>query len=91
MLFTYSSRDKSATHSHIVRNEKNIKLESTLEDDDIFSSSVNIDYIEPLSKSLITNSVKISADNFKDILFETHLDNKTISVLMSTKIVALKN
>ena len=91
LIFTYSSRDKSATHSHIVRNEKNINLVSTLEDDDIFSASVNIDYIEPLSKSIITNAVKISADNFKDVLFETHLDNKTISIFMSTKIVTLRD
>lgn len=91
LIFTYSSRDKSATHSHIVRNEKNINLISNLDDDDIFSASVNIDYIEPLSKSIITNSVKISADNFKDVLFETHLDNKTISIFMSTKIVTLRD
>ena len=68
---------------------KNISLDSKVDEDDIFSSTVNIDYIEPLSKILITNNVKVSADCHKNMIFETNLDKKVISIYMSTQIVSL--
>ena len=88
LIFEYSGEDGSS-HKHIVKNPKNISLDSKVDEDDIFSSTVNIDYIEPLSKILITNNVKVSADCHKNMIFETNLDKKVISIYMSTQIVSL--
>lgn len=51
-----------------------IDLKSTIEADDNFNISINIDYIQPFSNSNIGDSVVIAADKFKKISFTTFLD-----------------
>jgi hypothetical protein len=52
-----------------------IELKSTLEEDDIFSVSVVIDYIKPFSNSNIGEEVLIAADKTRPMSFMTRLDH----------------
>jgi hypothetical protein len=98
LTFTYTSKDKTVKTKHIVQNPESIKLYSSVADDDIFSSSVQIDYIKPLSGSLVSDFISISADNHKNIIFKLGVDKQTadkkeqyvINILINTAIVKLK-
>ncbi len=63
-----------------------IELKSTIADDDVFSVSVNIDYIRPFSSSNIGDDVYISADKTRKISFMTHLDKKDTGYACCVKI-----
>jgi hypothetical protein len=90
LTFSYTSKDKTIKSKHIVQSPESIKLISLVSDDDIFSSSIQIDYIKPLSSSLISDYVTISADNHKNMIFRVDVDNKTIEILVNTSTVNLK-
>lgn len=90
LTFSYTSKDKTVKSKHIVQSPESIKLVSLISDDDIFSSSVQIDYIKPLSSSLLSDFVSISADTHKNMIFQADVDNKTIEILVNTKTVKLK-
>jgi hypothetical protein len=90
LTFSYTSKDKTVKSKHIVQSPESIKLVSLVSDDDIFSSSVQIDYIKPLSSSLLSDFVSISADTHKNMIFQVEVDNKTIEILVNTNTVKLK-
>jgi hypothetical protein len=90
LTFSYTSKDKTVKSKHIVQSPESIKLVSLVSDDDIFSSSVQIDYIKPLSSSLLSDFVSISADTHKNMIFQVDVDNKTIEILVNTNTVKLK-
>lgn len=90
LTFSYTSKDKTVKSKHIVQSPNAIKLVSTIADDDIFSSSVQIDYIKPLSSSLLSDHVAISADTHKNMIFKIDVDNKTIQILINTNTIKLK-
>lgn len=98
LTFAYTSKDKTVKTKHIVQNAESIKLYSTVADDDIFSSSVQIDYIKPLSGSLISDFISISADSHKNIIFKLGVDKQSsdkkeqyaVNILINTVIVKLK-
>jgi len=87
LMFIHTSNDKSVKTRHIVQSENSISLTSTLTEEEIFSSSVHIEYIKPLSSSLLSDNIKISADNNKNIIFRSEIDKKTIEVLVNTAII----
>jgi len=90
LTFSYTSKDKTVKSKHIVQSPESIKLVSLVSDDDIFSSSVQIDYIKPLSSSLLSDFVSISADTHKNMIFQVDVDNKTIEILVNTNTIKLK-
>lgn len=85
LTFKYISRDKTVKTRHIVKSPKDIKLISTIADDDIFSSSVRIDYIKPISNSLISEEINIAVDNKKNMIINIEIDkqNNKPSILVS--------
>ena len=87
LMFIHTSNDKSVKTRHIVQSDKSINLVSTLSDEEIFSSSVHIEYIKPLSSSILSENISISADNNKNIIFKSDIDKKTIEVLVNTSII----
>jgi hypothetical protein len=90
LTFAYTSKDKTVKSKHIVKSPKSIGLVSLISDDDIFSSSIQIDYIKPLSGSLLSDYVSIAADTHKNMIFTIDVDNKTIEILVNTSTVKLK-
>ncbi len=70
----------------IYNDPEKIELKSTIADDDVFSVSVNIDYIRPFSSSNIGDDVYVAADKLKKISFMTHLDKKDIGHACCVKI-----
>lgn len=90
LTFSYNSKDKTVKSKHIVQSPEAIKLVSLVSDDDIFSSSVQIDYIKPLSGSLLSDFVSIAADTHKNMIFQVEIDNKTIEVFVNTNTITLK-
>lgn len=90
LTFSYTSKDKTVKSKHIVQSPESIKLISLVSDDDIFSSSVQIDYIKPLSSSLLSDYVSIAADTHKNMIFKVGVDNNTVEILVNTNTVKLK-
>ena len=90
LTFSYVSKDKTVKSRHIVQSGEAIGLVALVADDDIFSSSVQIDYIKPLSGALISDMVLISADSHRNMIFRIAVDQETIQILVSTSTVKLK-
>ena len=90
LTFSYTSKDKTVRAKHIVQSPETVKLISTVCDDDIFSSSVYIDYIKPLSGSLLSDNVNISADTYKNMIFSADIDNGTVCISVNTSTINLK-
>jgi hypothetical protein len=89
LTFTYTSKDKTVKSKHIVQSPDKINLKSSICDDEIFSSSIQIDYIKPLSSSLISDNIDVSADNYRNMIFKTNVDNNTIKIIVNTSTVKL--
>lgn len=89
LIFRHRSKDRNVNNVYMVQDESQIKLKSSILPTDIFSSSVQIDYIDPISKSISTNVVHISADTHKDMIFSSVLDNNTIEMFISIKTITI--
>ena len=90
LTFSYTSKDKTVKSKHIVQSPDSIQLVSLICNDDIFSSSIQIDYIKPLSSSLLSDYVSIAADTHKNMIFKVDVDNKTIEILVNTNTIKLR-
>ena len=90
LSFNYSSKDKSIKSKHIVTDGKEIDLVCNLKQNDIFSSSIQVDYLKPLSSSLLGDYVFISCHNKFDTIFKIPIDKESIIVYISTSIYSLK-
>jgi hypothetical protein len=65
---------KKIQYNGVYNNPEKIRLKSTIDDDDIFSVSINIDNIQPFSNSCIGNDVHIAADKQEKMSFTAYLD-----------------
>ena len=90
LTFNYVSKDKTVKSMHIVNAPESIRLVSNIGDDYIFSSSIQIDYIKPLSSSLLSESISISADTHRNMIFKMDVDDKSVEILVNTCTVKLK-
>ena len=91
LTFTYSSKDKSVKSRHIVTDSNLINLYADIKSNDIFSSSIQIDYIKPLSSSLLGDTILICCDKKLPTLFRIEIDKGTIILNITTEIYNLKN
>jgi len=87
LQFTYHTITKTIRAYTIFKDINKIKLESTIIDDDIFSVSVKIVNIKPLSNSPITDNITFYVDSHKDIVFKLDIDNGTFEFLIFTEII----
>lgn len=97
LLFKHTSTDKNVTAKYVVQDAKSIKLVSTISNDDIFSSSIEIDYVKPLSSSLLADCVQVFAHTHKNMIFRIIVDRtdlpetkRAILIQVNTKTVKLK-
>ncbi len=77
---------RNVNFTGVYKDSDKIDLKSTIADDDIFSVSVEIDYVKPFSNSNIGDDVLIAADKTERISFMTCLDKKDIGYACSVKI-----
>ena len=77
---------KKISFSSKYKNSDKIKLKSTVDDDDIFSVSVNIDYIKPFANAAIGDNVTVRADKVKNISLSTDVDTKPNGFACNLKI-----
>jgi hypothetical protein len=75
LQFTFDKAHK-VNWTSVYNDNSKISLESKIEPDDIFSVSVDIDYIKPFSNSNIGDEVFIAADKHEKMSFATFLDYK---------------
>jgi hypothetical protein len=91
LIFSYISTDKSIESKYKVNSEEKIKLFSDLSNkNDIFSASIQMDYIKPLSNAMLSESTHIAVNDTENILFYHSIDNKTVEITVSTQIIDYK-
>jgi hypothetical protein len=83
LTFSYSTDDKMIKSSYIINDSKYINLESTVQSNDIFSVSINIDYIKPLANAMIANLIRVNVDEHQKMVFIGSLDNDAILIQVS--------
>jgi len=86
LQFIYKNINNTIKGYNICKDNSKIKLESTLNDEDIFSVSIRIDYIKALSNSLLSDTVKIYADKENDLIFNLLIDNGVFEIIIYTAI-----
>lgn len=91
LVFEYMTIDKKIKSYHIVRNNKNIKLISKLKNDESFRVSFKIDYVKPISSSLLSETITIYAHENKPLLFNTEMDKGVIELNILTDIIDDRN
>jgi hypothetical protein len=87
LQFSYYTTTKIIRAKHICRNTSNIKLISTIKENDIFSVSTYIESIRTLSNSLISDDIHIYADKQNELVFKLIIDNGTFELTIYTKII----
>jgi hypothetical protein len=87
LQFPYDTDGRTIKVNNIFNNADKIKLESSINENDIFSVSTYIDYVKALSNSLISDNIKIHVDKENDMVFKLFVDNTTFELTIYTKIV----
>jgi len=90
MSYNYINIDKTLKSRHIVKDPAIIKLECTMEPGDIFGTTIVLDYIKALSGSLLSDSITISADTNRPMIFQSVINTGDIVVKVMTATVNLK-
>lgn len=87
LQISYHTMTKTIKAINIFKDPSKIKLETTLDQDDLFSVSARIIDIKPISRSLISDYIYIYVDKEKDLVFKMIIDNGTFELLTFTKII----
>lgn len=80
--FTYKNINNTIKGYSICKDSGKIHLNTSLTPEDIFSVSVQIDYIKSLSNALLSEKINIYADNDRDLIFNMSIDNGTMDLLL---------
>ena len=87
LRFEYATHDKKIISYHVVKNIKNINLSTNLQNNNSFRVSFKIDYVKPISSALLSENIIIYIHENKPILFNIHMDKKTIELKILTEII----
>lgn len=74
-MFLYKSDGGNIVSTNIVKNPEQSKFVEKISDKDIFSVSVLIEYIKPISVATLSKSIRIYADRGKKMIFIAELDS----------------
>lgn len=90
--FRYTSENKRVNERRIVKDPKALKVNSHFNNDTIFSISVFIDYIKPLT-SLLTaaDTVVIYCSNTAPMIFKIPIENGVFMLYVTVNIIDLRN
>lgn len=73
--FSYTFQTNDGRGDVLLNDSEKIKLRCDMGDMDIFSTSVYTEYIKAFSATLLSDSVEISADQNRHLIFTSYLDN----------------
>ena len=90
LMFTYSTEDQNIKATSIPTNTKKIEMKSSIEEGDIFSVSVYLTNVKPISASNLAEFIYVKASKEYDLLFHTYLDEGAITVAILTEIINYK-
>jgi hypothetical protein len=91
LIFEYIKNDKKIKSHHIVRNNKTINFTSKLTEDDSFRVGFKIDYVRPISSSLLSENITIYAHENKPLMFSILMDKDTVELKILTEIIDDRN
>jgi len=87
LIFEYTKSDKKIKSYNIVRNNKMIKFESNLKEDETFNVSFKIDYVKPISSAMLSENIVIYAHESKPLMFSVLMDKGTLELKILTEII----
>lgn len=87
LMFEYITPDKKIVSHNVVRNDKNIKFNSNLGEDESFRVSFKTDYVKPVSSALLSEYINIYAHESKPLLFVIKMDEGAVELRILTKII----
>lgn len=91
LIFEYIKNDKKIKSYHIVKNNKTINFTSKLDEDDSFRVGFKIDYVKPISSSLLSENITIYAHENKPLMFSVSMDKDTVELKILTEIIDDRN
>jgi hypothetical protein len=91
LIFEYIKNDKKIKSYHVVRNNKTINFTSKLAEDDSFRVGFKIDYVRPISSSLLSENITIYVHENKPLMFSIMMDKETVELKILTEIIDDRN
>ena len=89
--FSYASDNKRVQETRTLMDESSANVQSTLEDGNILSAAICIDYIKPLTSFLAnTDAVKIYCSKVKPVVFEISIEKKVFTLIIIVDVVDLR-
>lgn len=86
LQFIYKNINNTIKGYNICKDDAKINLQTNLTDNEIFSVSVRIDYIKALSNALLSDKIKVYADNENDLVFSLLIDSGAFEIVIYTQI-----
>lgn len=87
LTFPYKTDDGQIRLRNVTKDPILSKLHATTADNDIFSVSVLIEYIKPISATILAEKIRVYADRAKRMIFASDLDDESIIVRAAVSIV----
>jgi len=89
--FSYASDNKRVQETRTLLDEASANVQSTLEDGNILSAAICIDYIKPLTSFLAnTDAVKIYCSKVKPVVFEISIEKEVFKLIIIVDVVDLR-
>ena len=88
--FPYSTNSDNVVGYNLFTDANKFNIKSSLDDDDFISVSVNIEYITPLSNSLISDNTDIYVDKENKMTFRASIDNDTFELVICIDLISLR-
>jgi hypothetical protein len=89
LSFSFENHKTKTIMNSPYLNEKKIKLNSMVADDDIFAVSIKIDYIKPFANTKLGDDIELFVACDKKIMFKTQLDGEVCTVRVYTDIIKI--
>lgn len=87
LTFPYKTDDGQIRLRNVTKDPALSKLHATTADNDIFSVAALIEYIKPISATILAATIRIYADRAKRMIFASDLDDESIIVRAAVSIV----
>lgn len=90
LSFPYDSNSKTIDVNHIFTKAELFKINSSLPENELMSTSVRIEYIQSLATALLSENINIFVDHENMMVFKTTVDDDTFTLLLAVRIVSYK-
>lgn len=87
LKFPYSTNSDNVVGYNLFTDASKFNIKSTLEPDDFILVSVNIEYITPLSNSLISDNINIYVDKENKMCFKCGIDDDIFELTLCIEII----